>query len=171
MADDDAGYGNEAPSKSALKREMTARQALGEALCALSPKELETIPIADPLLAAAISEARAITSRSARRRHRQYIGKLMRSVDPAPLQAALDSLHQERAASAAQHHVLEGLRDELLERGDDALPAVFERFPEADRQHLRQLLRQARRERDGGRPPGAARKLFRYLRELQSAQA
>jgi ribosome-associated protein len=167
--DEDDDYRDEAPSKSALKREMTARQALGEALCALSPRELEAIPIEDPALEAAIVQARSITSRSARRRHRQYIGKLMRAVDPEPLQAALDGLHQQRAASAAQHHELEALRDELIERGDDGLPTVLERFPGADRQHLRQLLRQAQREKAGERPPAAARKLFRYLRELQSA--
>ncbi|HKK23562.1 MAG TPA: ribosome biogenesis factor YjgA [Pseudohaliea sp.] len=171
MVDDEADYGGEAPSKSARKREMTARQDLGEALCALSPKELAAIPIDDPSLAAAIVQSRDITSRSARRRHLQYIGKLMRGVDPAPLQAALDGLHRQRAAGAAQHHELEELRDTLLDRGDDGLPAVLERFPGADRQHLRQLLRQARRERDSDRPPAAARKLFRYLRELQSAQS
>jgi len=161
---------DEAPSKSALKREMSARQALGEALCALSPKELEAIPIADPALEAAIVQSRGITSRSARRRHLQFIGKLMRSVDPAPLQAALDGLHRQRAAGAARHQELEKLRDRLVDRGDAGLPAVLERFPGADRQHLRQLLRQAQRENAAGRPPAAARKLFRYLRELQSGE-
>ncbi|MHA7817726.1 MAG: ribosome biogenesis factor YjgA [Pseudohaliea sp.] len=170
MVEDD-DFRDEAPSKSALKREMSARQALGEALCALSPKELEAIPIDDPRLENAIVQSRGITSRSARRRHLQYIGKLMRSVDPAPLQAALDGLHQQRAASAARHHELEALRDELVERGDSGLATVLARFPEADRQHLRQLLRQAQREKAAERPPAAARKLFRYLRELQSAGA
>ncbi|KGE03218.1 ribosome biogenesis factor YjgA [Pseudohaliea rubra] len=165
-APDDA---DEAPSKSALKREMTARQNLGEALCALSPRELAAIPIEDPALAQAIAESRNITSRSARRRHLQFIGKLMRTVDPAPLQAGLDGLYRQRAENAAQHHELEALRDTLIDRGDAGLPAVLERFPEADRQHLRQLLRQARREQEAQRPPAAARKLFRYLRELQSA--
>ncbi len=171
MADNDAMEPGvdafEAPSKSARKREMTARQELGEALCALSERELARIPIEDDALLAAIRESRRISHHSALRRHRQYIGKLMRRLDPQPLQLALDELHRERRGEARSLHELEELRDALLARGDEALGRVLERFPDADRQHLRQLLREARRERDAQRPPAASRRLFRYLRELQ----
>ncbi|MEE4108259.1 MAG: ribosome biogenesis factor YjgA [Halieaceae bacterium] len=157
------------PSKSARKREMTARQDLGVALCELSPKELARIPIEDEALLTAIEESRRISHHSALRRHRQFIGKLMRRIDPEPLQQALDELHRERQGAAAAHHALERLRDELIARGDDALGSVLARFPGADRQRLRQLLREAQRERDGDRPPAASRRLFRYLRELEAA--
>ena len=70
------------PSKSARKREMTARQALGERLCALSPRELAQIPLPSDDLLAAIEQSRQITANSARRRHMQFIGKLMRDIDP-----------------------------------------------------------------------------------------
>jgi ribosome-associated protein len=160
---------SERPSKSALKREMTARQALGEALCELSPRELEQIPIDDAALLEAIREARTIRSHSAARRHRQYIGKLMRRIDPQPLQAALDALYRERRAAADDLHELEALRDRLLAEGDAAIAAVVERLPDAERGQLRQLTRQAQRDREAGRNSGAARKLFRYLRDLREA--
>lgn len=165
----DADAADLPPSKSALKREMHARQALGEALCALSPRELEKIPIADEALLEAITTARTIRSNSALRRHRQYIGKLMRSIDPEPLQSALEALHATRRDAAAALHELEALRDRLLQEGDSALPAVLERFPGAERQALRQLIRQAQRDTREQRNSGTARKLFRYLRELQEA--
>lgn len=168
MPDDRGQEGEAFASKSARKRDMTARQALGERLCELTPAQLEAIPITEPALHEAIIQARRITARGGRRRHLQYIGKLMRSIDPAPLEAALAQLHQQRAAATEAQHETEALRDQLLARGDAALPEVLARFPQADRQHLRQLLRQAAREGAEGKPPAAARKLFRYLRELRS---
>jgi len=165
-APEDEDWDDAAPSKSARKREMTARQELGEALCALSPAELARIPIEDEALRAAIDESRRIRHHSALRRHRQFIGKLMRRIDPEPIEQALAGLHEERRAEANRFHDLEELRDDLLSRGDAALEAVLARFPDADRQHLRALQREAVREARAGRPPAASRRLFRYLREL-----
>jgi ribosome-associated protein len=159
----------EAPSKSAMKRRMTALQELGETLTRLSDKQLEKIPLADPQLARAIGEVRAIQSNSARRRHMQYIGKLMRSIDPAPIEAALDNLYQEQRDTADRFHQLERLRDEVLAKGLKGIEQVIEQWPAADRQHLRQLVLQHQRESARGKPPAASRKLFRYLRELQES--
>jgi len=167
MAEDERDTGDAPPSKSALKREMTARQALGEALCGLSERELARIPIEDETLLAAIRESQRIRHHSAQRRHRQFIGKLMRRIDPGPIEAALDALHRERRGAAEAQHELEALRDTLIDRGDTALGSVLERFPHADRQRLRLLLREARQERTAGAPPKASRRLFRYLRELR----
>lgn len=157
------------PSKSALKREMTARQDLGVALCELSERELARIPVDDETLLEAIQEDGRIRSNSAKRRHRQYIGKLMRNIDPEPLQKALDALHQARRADARRFKQLEALRDRLLAEGDKAIGAVLKDFPDADRQHLRQLVRDAQREANAAKPPAVSRRLFRYLRELQEA--
>jgi ribosome-associated protein len=167
--DEDDDLFAERPSKSALKREMSARQELGEALCALSPRELARIPIEDADLLEAIEETKRISHHSALRRHRQYIGKLMRRIDPEPLQAALDALHESRRDEAEAFHELEALRDRLLREGDGALGTVLERFPLADRQQLRQLLRDAQREIAAEKPPRTSRRLFRYLRELQAS--
>lgn len=162
MTDDDF----DRPSKSALKRQMTALQKLGEELVGLSDRELARIPIEDEDLHRVILEARGINSRSARRRHLQYLGKLMRSVDPEPIERALAELHQGRRENARAFQDLEQWRDRLLAEGDGALDELLADHPGADRQQLRQLIRQHRREVEAGKPPVASRKLFRYLREL-----
>lgn len=167
--DEDDYNDEEQPSKSALKRQMTGLQKLGEALVDLSDRELGRIPIDDSQLRQVILEARGINSRSARRRHLQYLGKLMRSVDPEPIQRALDELHQQKRGDAAAFKHLEQWRDRLLAEGDDAVDKLLQEYPAADRQQLRQLTRQHRKEAESGKPPAASRKLFRYLRELSEA--
>ncbi len=154
------------PSKTALKRQMTALQKLGETLVELSDRELARMPIEDDRVREVIHEARGIRSHSARRRHLQYLGKLMRSIDPAPIQQALEALHQRRRGNAEAFHRLEQWRERLLREGDPAVQALLEEFPDGDRQLLRQLIRQHRRETGSGKPPAASRKLFRYIREL-----
>ena len=130
---------DEGPSKSELKRRMTALQELGVALTRLSERELSQIPVEDERLRQAIAEARRITTRSARRRHLQLIGKLMRDIDPAPIQSALDTLYRGHQAETDRFHELEALRDDVLARGDAGVQAVMERWPHADRQQLRQV--------------------------------
>ncbi|MEQ9463374.1 MAG: ribosome biogenesis factor YjgA [Haliea sp.] len=170
-SDDDYAYTDEAPSKSELKRRMTALQALGETLTGLSDKQLRKIPIDDQRLAEAIQEARRITSNSARKRHLQFIGKLMRDIDAAPIAEALAALDRERNQHAARFQGLEQVRDRLLETGLPGIEDIVNRWPHADRQHLRQLLLQEQRERQRNQAPAARRKLFRYLRELDESAA
>jgi len=155
------------PSKSALKRQMTALQELGETLVALSDRELQKIPIEDEALKTAILETRRIRSNSARRRHLQFIGKLMRDIDPEPIANALALMHESHRRDTDDFHQLENLRDQVIREGDQGIQRVIERWPDADRQQLRQLLRQHQHEQRQGKPPAASRKLFRYLRELQ----
>ena len=156
----------EKPSKSALKRQMTALQKLGEAMVELSDRELERMPIDNPRLREVIVEARGIRSNSARRRHMQFLGKLMRNVDPEPLEQAMEELHQRRLGEAEIFKELESWRDRLLADGDEAAEKLIDRWPDADRQQIRQLIRQHGKENAAGKPPAASRKLFRYLREL-----
>lgn len=163
----DDGELEEGPSKTALKREMTARQQLGEALTKLNDKQLGQIPIKNEQLLAAIVETRNIRSKNARKRHLQFIGKLMRDVDPEPIQNALEHLHKPAKQKNAQFHALEQMRDEMLASGQAGVEQVMRRWPDADRQQLRQLLLQHQRESQRSKPPAASRKLFRYLRELQ----
>ena len=169
MRDDDSELDEfaEGPSKTEVKRQMHALQALGESLTALPEKQLVTIPIDDERLLAAIRETRNIRSKNARRRHLQFIGKLMRDVDPAPIEAALETLRKPRTESNARFHEVETLRDQVLDEGVAGVETVLKRWPDADRQQLRQLLLQHQREQQRGKPPAASRRLFRYLRELQ----
>ena len=167
--EEQAPEAEEAPSKSELKRRMSALQTLGETLVTLNEQQLARIPIDDDRLLEAVREARQIRSNSARRRHLQYIGKLMRDIDPAPIQRALDELHQRHQQANEDFHRLEQLRDDVLLAGLKGVELVVDVWPEADRQQLRQILLQHQRELKLGKPPAAARKLFRYLREQQDS--
>jgi ribosome-associated protein len=159
----------ERPSRSAFKREAQALQDLGTAIVDLTDGELATLPL-DGDLAEAIAQARRLKgnskTREGLRRQLQFIGKLMRKRDTEALQAAYDELQQGRQQRNQQFHRLEQLRDTLVAEGVAAMDQVLERYPEADRRQLRQLIVAAVKERDANQPPAAARKLFRYLREL-----
>lgn len=152
-------------SKSQLKREMTALQEMGETLVKLSDRDLQRVPLDDDLKTE-ILKARSIQQREGRRRQLQYIGKLMRAIDCTPIEAALKKMAAGNRAEARQFHALEDLRDELIANNDNALENTLQIYPNADRQHLRQLIRNAQREQAANKPPASARKLFRYLREL-----
>jgi ribosome-associated protein len=156
----------EAPSKSALKRRMIALQKLGETLVELSEKQLEKIPVDDERLVKAVREARAMRSHSARRRHLQLIGKLMRDIDAGAIEKALQAMDNQRREDANSFHQLEQLRDEVLATGAKGTELVMERWPDADRQQLRQLILQHQREARNNKPPTASRKLYRLLKEL-----
>jgi ribosome-associated protein len=155
------------PSKSARKRHMLGLQAMGESLLLLNDRQLAQIPIDDERLLTSIRECRQMRSNSARKRHLQFIGKLMRDIDPAPIEQALLTLHRTRQQSAVAFHQLEQLREEILTAGTGGVELAMTRFPTADRQHLRQLVLQHQREMQRHKPPAASRKLFRYLKELQ----
>lgn len=170
MADDTPHEAFDGPSKTRRKKEMLALQALGEQLTRLSEKHLEQMPVEDERLLRAVRETRNIKSRSALRRHLQFIGKLMRDIDPAPIEAALEKLFQPDREETARFHRLEQLRDATIAAGPGGMELVLGRYPQADRQQLRHLLLQHQRERERAQPPAASRKLFRYLRELDEAQ-
>ena len=159
------------PSKSARKREMHALQRLGESLVSLSEKQLRSIPVEDERLLAALEECRRISSNSARKRHMQLIGKLMRDIDATPIEKAMDALHQARNADTLAFQSLETLRTEILQAGPGGTELAIQRYPSADRQHLRQLILQHQKEIAANKPPAASRKLFRYLRELHDDQS
>ena len=161
----------ERPSKSQRKREMTALQDLGESLLRLTPAALARIDLPEALREA-IGEAARLGSHEARRRHLQYIGKLMRQVDPVALRAAIGNATGESKESVALMHRCERLRDALL-ADDGALDGVLAELPGADAQQLRSTIRAARREHSEGQPPRHARQLYRWLRDqfTQKAQA
>ena len=156
------------PSKTARKREMEALQAVGKRLVEMGDADLARIPLNDEDLIEAIATAKCIKSREGLRRQMQYIGKLMRQIDTDAIEAALQEYDLGQKALARRFHELEGLRDDMLDGElQQAVELAMQRFPGADRQRLRQLLVQAAKERSQNKPPAAARKLFRYLRELQ----
>lgn len=156
-------------SKSQLKREMLSLQELGGELIGLPQSQLRQLPLSD-LLLKAILLAQTITSRSATRRQLQYIGRLMREEDAEAIQKVLAGLQFHDKQQIAVHHRLEKWRDQLIQEGDPALTRFLIDFPQADRQYLRQLIRNAQQEQEKEQTPRAARILFRYLRTLQQGE-
>lgn len=151
-------------SKTQRKKTMHALQALGEALTQLSCAQLDRLALPEPLRVA-IDDFKRIRSHEARRRQLQYIGRLMREVNAAPLLAMLEGLQRESARATALFHRVEAWRDRLLE-DDDAAAELLRNWPMADGTRLRTLVRNARREARLGQPPKSARQLFRALRAL-----
>jgi len=152
-------------SKSQLKREVNALQDMGAAIVKLGAKDLAKIPLPDKL-ADAINEARRLNSHSALRRQMQYIGRLMRDIDPEPIQQALDAIRLCGQQSSARFHAIEQWRDRLINEGQPALNEFIGLNPQADRQQLRQLMLNATKEAAQEKPPKSARNLFRLLKEI-----
>ncbi|MDD7804624.1 MAG: ribosome biogenesis factor YjgA, partial [Endozoicomonas sp. (ex Botrylloides leachii)] len=95
-----------------------------------------------------------------------FIGKLMQDQDIAPIKELLDRLDSSSKEYTRRFHQLERWRDRLINEGQAALTDYIDHYPEADRQHIRQLIRNAIKEAVQEKPPAASRKLFKYLREI-----
>ena len=158
---------DEVISKTKRKQEMTALQSLGAQLVALPESQLAEIPMDDPLREAVL-EAKRIKSHEVKRLQMQYIGRLMRDVDPAPLRERLDAITGHSAQAAAQHRRLEAWRERLL-ADDGALTAFAAEYPDADIQAIRTLIRNARKEQKEAKPPRAYRELFRLIKECSGS--
>ncbi|WP_028240270.1 ribosome biogenesis factor YjgA [Stutzerimonas azotifigens] len=156
-------------SKSQVKRELHALQDLGERLTTLKPDLLERLPLTDALRKA-LEDAPKHKANVARKRHRQYIGRLMRDQDVDAILALVDQLDASTRQYNERFHALERWRDRLIGGGDNDLEAFVGEYPEADRQHLRALVRQAQQEAAREKPPAASRKIFKYIRELDEAK-
>ena len=161
---DDASIG---PSRSQLRREALDVFKLAETLAALSDAQLARVPLDDDLRDE-VRRTRAVTSHIARKRQTQFLAKQMRKLDDEALEAIRQVLAQDRALTvreAAALHRVERWRERLLDEGDETLAQFIAEHPLADRQQLRQLVRNALAERAKNRPPHAYRELFRVLRE------
>ncbi|HTT10527.1 MAG TPA: ribosome biogenesis factor YjgA [Burkholderiaceae bacterium] len=152
-----------APSKTKRKQAMAALQQLGEDLLRLNAAQLARIDLPEPLRDALL-EAHRVTAHEGRRRQLQYIGRLMRRVDPEPIRGALAAASGASRAAVALMHRCERLRDRLLE-DDQALTEFLSEHPQADAQPLRALIRAARREVAAGVAPKHMRQLYRWLHE------
>ena len=156
------------PSKTRRKAEMHALQDMGETLIGLDAKRLAALAEEAGLpgrLVDAIREAQSITAWGGRKRQLQYVGRLMRDVDPEPIRRRLDLWAHGHAIDAARQHALEQWRDRLVAE-PEALDRLAAAKPHLDRPRFRALIARAREERAHGRPPHAFRELFRELKAL-----
>ena len=167
----DAADDNMEVSRSQRRREALDVLHLAHALAALSDAQLKSMPLTDDLRDE-VRRARDVKQQIAHKRQTQYLAKQMRKLDDVEIDAIRAALDRDRDLArreTALLHQLEAWRDRLIEHGDEALGELLAAFPNADRQQLRQLARQARIERDQHKPLHAYRELFRLLREIAAA--
>jgi len=162
---DSSEHDTQPVSKSQLKREARALFDLGAALVELPPARRAAIPL-EPEIVEAIELARSIRSHGARKRQLGFLGRLLRRVDVTPIQDALEAMQEQPRQLNARHHRAEQWRDFLIAGPESSVGHLLRQPVDVDIQHLRQLIRNARREAAAGKPPASARKLFRVLRAL-----
>lgn len=156
-------------SKTQVKKELHALQDLGERLTTLKPDVLAKLPLTDALQKALL-DAPKHKAHIAHKRHLQYIGKLMREQDIEAIVTLVDQLDASTRQYNERFHNLERWRDRLIGGDDDTLESFVVEYPETDRQHLRSLIRHAQHEAARNKPPAAARKVFKYIRDLDETQ-
>ena len=154
------------PSKTKVKQQMHDLQHLGEQLIGLPADKLAELDLPENLLDA-IREIKRISHSKfgAQKRQRQYIGRLMREVEPAPIIAKLEAWSGNSREHNAWLHLVERWRDRLLE-DEGALTELLADHPGADAQHLRSLIRNAHKEKEQGKPPKSYREIFQALRDI-----
>lgn len=158
-ADDDAPI-----SKTKLKAEADAAQSIGKKLIALSKDRLIKLALPEALFDAVL-EAKRLTANGAIRRQLQYLGRLMRDIDSAPIEAQLQAWEGKNTQENARFHGMERWRDRLI-----AEPTALQEFlnanPLADIQQLRTLIRNAQKEAAANKPPKSSRELFKLIRQI-----
>ena len=156
-------------SKSQQKREAQAMQALGQQLCELRAEQVESLPMSDRLRSG-IDEYHRIRSHEARRRHLQYIGKIIRQEDVDTLTRRVEGMIAGSAESTRRLHLAEHWRERLIDGADSELTLFLEAYPGADVQQVRTLVRNTRRSQQQGKNDGSSRKLFRLIKDLIDAE-
>lgn len=154
----------EGPSRSELKRQAQDRQGLVARVLELAPSEWERLGFGESERKS-MMEGKRIKASGARNRQIKYLARIL---DDAALESAaafLDNRHSQQLEANRAFHGLERWRDRLIAEGTEAMGDLLVEYPDMDRQQLRHMILGAQRERDTGKPAGAAKKLFRYLRE------
>jgi ribosome-associated protein len=151
------------PSKSQMKRDMTALQELGREISELPRERIIELDLPEKLRDALL-DYQKMTSHEGKRRQYQYIGKLMRDVEPAPLREAIDRFKGDSKAEVHDMHLAERWRERLIDE-EEALAEFGKAYPATDMQQLRTLIRNARKEKAAGKPPRDFRKIYQMVRE------
>lgn len=167
MHTDDSDRSNLPPSRSQVRREALDVLELAERLVALTPSQLAKVPLEEKILDN-VHLAQKITSHIAHKRQVHFLAKLMRKQidDLEPIRLAVDKPLEVRRRETAQLHLIERWRERLIDGGDDVLGELLVSYPQADRQRLRQLVRQAGIEKRENRAPAAQRAIFQALKAL-----
>lgn len=159
---------DEPVSKTKLKAEADAQQALGVKLSELPKDKLLKLDLPDAVITAVL-DTKKITANGAIRRHRQYLGRLMRDIDNAPILEQIARWDGKHTAENAYFHGLERWRDRMIADGN-VLSEFIALYPHIDIQQLRTLVRNAQKEQEANKPPKSSRELFKLLREITSIE-
>lgn len=155
-------------SRTHRKNEMLALQDLGKTLTKLTATQLDKIPISDDMKAI-IRTYNTLKTNESKRRHMQYIGKKMRTVDAEAVKKAVENVQRDNAVQVEKFHDVEAWREQLILEGDVGLQKLLELYPNLDRQQARQLIRKAQHDRKQEKKTGGELELFRFLRELMKS--
>jgi ribosome-associated protein len=166
--DDEVEYYAIRPNKTQIKRDMAGLFALGEELSGLSAVQLKTLELPD-IIHKAVTEVAGMPLKGARKRLLKYIAAQLHKIDIESIQEKLARLKTQSAHAVREHHIAERWRDRLIAGGNDALTDLLDEYPEADRQQIRQLIRNAQKEAETAKPPKSSRLLYRYLKDLFSS--
>lgn len=158
----------EEKSRTQYKKEALYLQALGEKLVGLGDDQVKGMNLPEELFDAVVF-AKGIKKHGALRRQLQYIGSLMRLVDPEPIEHKILEIEQGAHQKAIHFQKIEKWRDGLIAGNNVLMEKIINAHPEVDRRRLGQLVRSARREKTKNAPPKSSRNLFRYLKEISDA--
>jgi ribosome-associated protein len=157
------------PNKTQIKKEYENLFAIGEQMSKLSAANLLTLNL--PIkIHEAVEQISGMALNNARKRLLKYIAGQLYKIDHSAILEQLDKLQNKNAHATREHHLTERWRDRLLNEGDKALAALLDEHPHADRQALRQLVRNAKKEAETNKPPKSARLLYQQLKELFESQ-
>ena len=153
-------------SKTQLKQQADALHLVGKTLVGLTKAALKTIPMSEDLADAVALAKRIDKKKEGYRRQLQLVAKLLRQSDFEPIENALAVLNAKQRQSNQAFHAIEIARDELIQQGDEAVEALLTTYPDLDRQRLRQLVRQAKKQAEQNKSPKASREIFQYLKSV-----
>ena len=153
------------PNKTQIKKDMAALFALSEEISELSVTQINTLELPENIHKA-ILEVSKMPHKGARKRLLKYITGQLNKIDVEPILEKLARIKNKSAHGVREHHIVERWRDRLVNGGQEALTAFLNEHPEADRQQVRQLLRNIQKETETNKPPKSSRLLYRYLKSL-----
>ena len=157
------------PNKTQIKKDMAVLFALGEEISELSVAQISLLELPDTIHKAII-EVSKMPHKGARKRLLKFITGKLHKIDIEPILEKLARIKNKSAHGVREHHIVERWRDRLVKDGHEALTAFLNEQPDADRQHLRQLLRNIQKEAETNKPAKSSRLLYRYLKTLLNVE-
>ena len=156
------------PNKTQIKKDLAVLFALSQELSELSANQIKALELPDHIHKSVV-EASGMPHKGARKRLLKFITGQLNKIDVEPILEKLARMKTQSAHAVREHHMAERWRDRLIAEGNEALTAFLNDYPDADRQQLRQLLRNAQKEAEAAKPPKSSRLLYQYLKNLLKA--